>query len=178
MNLMINLKQVSFPGSPVKNPLKRLGKWPVKEYRMTDNWRYVIDKESHIISEQQTPNHKLTGESVGRQIWSLEKSTTSSSSLSHEQNEEVVFSANRNPNASDKLMRNQLISRWKGIRPDITSKPKTAKEAAYKGMQFFQMVQSDDGHWGGDYGGPMFLMPGLICTLYITKVPYPAGCFM
>ncbi len=28
--------------------------------------------------------------------------------------------------------------------------------------------QADDGHWPGDYGGPMFLMPGMIITLYTT----------
>jgi squalene cyclase len=35
------------------------------------------------------------------------------------------------------------------------------------------MLQCDDGHWAGDYGGPMFLMPGLVCTLYVTKAPFP-----
>ena len=35
------------------------------------------------------------------------------------------------------------------------------------------MIQCDDGHWAGDYGGPMFLMPGLITALYITKAPFP-----
>jgi lanosterol synthase len=37
-------------------------------------------------------------------------------------------------------------------------------------MQYYQMIQCDDGHWAGDYGGPMFLMPGLIFSSYITKV--------
>lgn len=32
------------------------------------------------------------------------------------------------------------------------------------------MLQCEDGHWAGDYGGPMFLMPGLIFACYITKV--------
>jgi prenyltransferase beta subunit len=36
-------------------------------------------------------------------------------------------------------------------------------------MDFYQMLQCPDGHWSGDYGGPMFLMPGLIIALYITK---------
>lgn len=31
-------------------------------------------------------------------------------------------------------------------------------------------LQCEDGHWAGDYGGPMFLMPGLIFACYITKV--------
>jgi squalene cyclase len=33
------------------------------------------------------------------------------------------------------------------------------------------MLQTDDGHWSGDYGGPMFLMPGLICAWYIMGRP-------
>ncbi|KAG2648439.1 hypothetical protein PVAP13_1NG028036 [Panicum virgatum] len=32
----------------------------------------------------------------------------------------------------------------------------------------FSTLQAHDGHWPGDYGGPMFLMPGLIITLYVT----------
>nr|AFS49705.1 cycloartenol synthase [Paris polyphylla var. yunnanensis] len=28
-------------------------------------------------------------------------------------------------------------------------------------------LQAHDGHWPGDYGGPMFLMPGLIIALYV-----------
>jgi len=30
------------------------------------------------------------------------------------------------------------------------------------------MLQCDDGHFAGDYGGPMFLMPGLITVWYVT----------
>ena len=30
------------------------------------------------------------------------------------------------------------------------------------------LAQADDGHWPGDYGGPMFLMPGMIISLYTT----------
>jgi squalene/oxidosqualene cyclase-like protein len=95
--------------------------------------------------------------------------------VSDENNEEVVFNAEKNPNSSDLLLRNYLLSIWNGPRPDVKSKPKTAKQAAHKAMSFYQMIQTSDGHWAGDYGGPMFLMPGLICTLYLTKVPFPEG---
>jgi hypothetical protein len=37
----------------------------------------------------------------------------------------------------------------------------TPEEAARKGIQFYQMLQCEDGHWAVDYGGPMFLMPGV-----------------
>lgn len=34
-----------------------------------------------------------------------------------------------------------------------------------------QMLQCDDGHWAGDYGGPMFLMPGMIIAFHVTGTP-------
>jgi len=36
----------------------------------------------------------------------------------------------------------------------------TPLEAAEKGVSFYQQIQSEDGHWAMDYGGPLFLMPG------------------
>jgi len=36
----------------------------------------------------------------------------------------------------------------------------SAKEAAVNGARFYCKIQAEDGHWAGDYGGPLFLMPG------------------
>lgn len=36
----------------------------------------------------------------------------------------------------------------------------TAVDAAVKGMNFYSRLQAEDGHWAGDYGGPLFLLPG------------------
>ncbi|ACO68908.1 predicted protein [Micromonas commoda] len=41
------------------------------------------------------------------------------------------------------------------------------KQALRAGIDFYQGLQDDDGHWPGDYGGPMFLMPGLIIALCV-----------
>ena len=32
-------------------------------------------------------------------------------------------------------------------------------------------LQTADGHWAGDYGGPMFLLPGYAIVTYITNTP-------
>nr|Q8W3Z4.1 RecName: Full=Cycloartenol synthase [Betula platyphylla]BAB83085.1 cycloartenol synthase [Betula platyphylla] len=37
-----------------------------------------------------------------------------------------------------------------------------------RAINFYSTIQADDGHWPGDYGGPMFLIPGLVITLSIT----------
>ncbi|XP_071811982.1 lanosterol synthase-like [Apostichopus japonicus] len=47
------------------------------------------------------------------------------------------------------------------------------KEAAENGIKFFSLMQAEDGHWPNDYSGPLFLMPGLIIVLYITKTEFP-----
>lgn len=53
---------------------------------------------------------------------------------------------------------------------------KSPIDAAKKGIQYMSAVQTEDGtknstihythtflgHWAGDYGGPMFLMPGMV----------------
>eukprot|EP01113_Clastostelium_recurvatum_P013550 TRINITY_DN1720_c0_g1_i1.p1 TRINITY_DN1720_c0_g1~~TRINITY_DN1720_c0_g1_i1.p1 ORF type:complete len:772 (-),score=162.82 TRINITY_DN1720_c0_g1_i1:108-2333(-) len=41
-------------------------------------------------------------------------------------------------------------------------------QAARKGIQYMSAVQCESGHWAGDYGGPMFLLPGLVITCYVT----------
>ncbi|KAL9649431.1 hypothetical protein ABK040_016213 [Willaertia magna] len=38
-----------------------------------------------------------------------------------------------------------------------------------KAVDFYGSVQTEDGHWAGDYGGPMFLLPGIIVVLYASK---------
>lgn len=34
---------------------------------------------------------------------------------------------------------------------------------------FYCKLQCDDGHWAGDYGGPFFLLPGLVLTCHICS---------
>ncbi|GJP77609.1 hypothetical protein CLOP_g7972 [Closterium sp. NIES-67] len=48
--------------------------------------------------------------------------------------------------------------------PDENAVDVTLKRA----VRFYETIQAEDGHWAGDYGGPLFLMPGLLITLYVT----------
>ncbi|XP_060088070.1 lanosterol synthase [Heteronotia binoei] len=40
-------------------------------------------------------------------------------------------------------------------------------------MKFYSRLQAEDGHWAGDYGGPLFLLPGLLITCHVAKIPLP-----
>ncbi|XP_008402434.1 lanosterol synthase [Poecilia reticulata] len=54
-----------------------------------------------------------------------------------------------------------------------SSASETALHAAAKGMNFYRRLQAEDGHWAGDYGGPLFLLPGLLITCHVAKIPLP-----
>ncbi|KAL7409222.1 terpene synthase [Mrakia frigida] len=60
---------------------------------------------------------------------------------------------------------------WLGLQTDAPplKKAETPMEAARNGYEFYKTIQSNDGHWAGEYGGPLFLIPGLIIALYVTK---------
>ncbi|XP_031109631.1 cycloartenol synthase-like isoform X2 [Ipomoea triloba] len=36
-----------------------------------------------------------------------------------------------------------------------------------RGLRFYSTIQADDGHWPGDYGGPLFLLPCLVIGLSV-----------
>ncbi|KAI1982254.1 hypothetical protein LOZ53_001170 [Ophidiomyces ophidiicola] len=50
---------------------------------------------------------------------------------------------------------------------------KTPLEAADNGLSFLSHLQLPPGNWACEYGGPMFLLPGLVITWYVTKTPVP-----
>ena len=81
--------------------------------------------------------------------------------------------------SSDELLRLQCAGvdykRVQRVRPpplpsdaDAAAPSASALDASLLGgAEFFELLQQNDGHWAGDYGGPMFLMPGLViaCTI-------------
>ncbi|CAG8514322.1 9242_t:CDS:2 [Diversispora eburnea] len=47
------------------------------------------------------------------------------------------------------------------------------RKAAKNGFKFYKQLQTEDGHWAGDCGGPMFVIPGIVFSMYITQIPIP-----
>lgn len=46
-------------------------------------------------------------------------------------------------------------------------------QAVQNGLEFFSNLQLPPGNWGCEYGGPLFLLPGLVITWYVTETPIP-----
>lgn len=44
----------------------------------------------------------------------------------------------------------------------IESEEELVKTTLKMGLRFYSTIQADDGHWPADYGGPLFLLPGLV----------------
>jgi len=67
--------------------------------------------------------------------------------------------------------------------PTHQGQPTTPIEGIKRGFEFYKLLQCDDGHWAGEYGGPLFLLPGKrTCFLffsfpYSSYRPYPS-CFL
>lgn len=49
----------------------------------------------------------------------------------------------------------------------------TPLSSARNGLSFFSNLQLPSGQWACEYGGPMFLLPGLVITWYVTGTPVP-----
>ncbi|EAQ86439.1 hypothetical protein CHGG_07692 [Chaetomium globosum CBS 148.51] len=62
-----------------------------------------------------------------------------------------------------------------GLPMDLPDLPKPEKplDAVRNGLDFFEKLQLPAGHWGCEYGGPMFLLPCIVISWYVTKTPIP-----
>jgi lanosterol synthase len=50
---------------------------------------------------------------------------------------------------------------------------KTPLDAVKNGLEFFQTLQLPPGNWGCEYGGPMFLLPGIVIAWIVTETAIP-----
>ncbi len=92
--------------------------------------------------------------------------------------EDFLFDRKINPTSADKVFRQQAVQKNNTNSSD--KKPVSADQkeqllidGLMKGMGYFSQLQSKEGHWPGDYGGPLFLLPGLLIASYISETPFP-----
>ncbi|KAL5554267.1 hypothetical protein UlMin_041668 [Ulmus minor] len=114
----------------------------------------------------------------GRQVWEFDPEIGSPEELQKIEDARKAFSDHRfqKKHSSDLLMRIQFAKENPCVvnlpQVKVKDKEEVTEEAATitlrRAINFYSTIQADDGHWPGDYGGPMFLLPGLIISLSIT----------
>lgn len=124
---------------------------------------------------------------VGRQTWTFDEKAGTKAERAEVERLRAGYAAKRleRPHSSDELLRLQAqrerVARgepqtdfppkpaaWAKVADGAPPRAADLLQALRGGVDFFQGLQAPDGHWPGDYGGPMFLMPGLIITCYAT----------
>ena len=117
----------------------------------------------------------------GRQVWEFKPPQNFNNAEDEERFMQEMFDAfnydkKTQPNSGDRVYRASMLQNV--ALPEIDLKKdgsltERAFDSALNGLSFYKHLQQEDGHWPGDYGGPMFLLPGLIIASHITNTPFP-----
>eukprot|EP00268_Persea_americana_P017366 TRINITY_DN18367_c0_g1_i4.p1 TRINITY_DN18367_c0_g1~~TRINITY_DN18367_c0_g1_i4.p1 ORF type:complete len:760 (+),score=124.93 TRINITY_DN18367_c0_g1_i4:338-2617(+) len=130
------------------------------------------------IAEGGNPWLRSLNNHVGRQVWEFEPELGTPEELLEIERAREGFQELRfqKKHSSDLLMRMQFarenpcnveIPQVKlEDTEDVTEE--AVATTLRRAIGFHSSIQAHDGHWPGDYGGPMFLMPGLVICLYVT----------
>ncbi len=140
-------------------------------------WRLVPDRDRHIWQFVLPSEHDSP--SKAGQDWETAQGREFLEAMS----EAFIFDKARHPNSADRLYRQQALeSAGDDVGTAASTTPPAILEnslanqvfrSTYRGIDFYRRLQRDDGHWPGDYGGPHFLLPGLVIASYITGTPFP-----
>ncbi|CAH2061373.1 unnamed protein product [Thlaspi arvense] len=119
---------------------------------------------------------------VGRQFWEYDDQCGTFEEIHHISHLRSNFNLNRfhSKHSSDLLYRFQCSKekvRGKERLPQVKVKDREGEiyeevvnETLKRSLRFYSTLQSKDGFWPGDYGGPLFLLPALVIGLYVTEV--------
>ncbi|RXH71376.1 hypothetical protein DVH24_018731 [Malus domestica] len=130
------------------------------------------------IAEGGSPWLRTLNNHVGRQVWEFDPKLGTPEELLEVERARENYHNNRfaKKHSSDLLMRIQFSKENPGraVLPQVKVKEtedvteEAVTNTVRRGISYHSTLQAHDGHWPGDYGGPMFLLPGLVITLTIT----------
>ncbi|KAI3888347.1 hypothetical protein MKX03_003099 [Papaver bracteatum] len=140
-------------------------------------WKLKVASSEGPYSEWLFSNNNF----AGRQTWEFDPDAGTPEERAEVEKARKDYFDNRHrvTACGDVLLRLQLLKENKGkfdlsIPPvKISDQEEVTYEAATtalrRAVRFYSTIQTEDGHWAGEMGGPMFFTPPLIFTLYITK---------
>ncbi|CAI9099020.1 OLC1v1035769C1 [Oldenlandia corymbosa var. corymbosa] len=118
---------------------------------------------------------------IGRNYWKFEPNsgTPQQKELVERAQEEFRLNRFQKKHSSDLIMRIQFAGenpRNTDILPavKVDGEEKVTSDAVRttlrRAIGFYSTLQAEDGHWPSDYGGPLFLLPGLVISLFVMGV--------
>ncbi|XP_030942936.1 cycloartenol synthase 2 isoform X1 [Quercus lobata] len=130
------------------------------------------------IAEGGSPWLRTLNGHVGRQVWEFDPKLGSPEQLAEIEAARENFTKNRfhKKHSSDLIMRIQfskenprdVVLPQVKVKETEDVKEEMVTKTLRRAISFYSTIQAHDGHWPGDYGGPMFLLPGLVITLSVT----------
>ncbi|XP_075502123.1 cycloartenol synthase-like isoform X1 [Primulina tabacum] len=134
-------------------------------------WRLKVSEGDDHPWLTSTNNH------TGRQFWEYDPNHGTDEERVMVESARKEFYNNRHEikHSSDLLMRIQFAKNnpCKIESPQVKVEEEITEEAVVntlrKALRFYSTLQVEDGHWPSDYGGPLFLLPGLVIALYIME---------
>ncbi|GMI84224.1 cycloartenol synthase 1 [Hibiscus trionum] len=129
------------------------------------------------VSQGDEHGLRSVSNNAGRQYWEFDPDLGTPLDRARVEMARNQFTANRfrTKQSSDLLMRFQF-ARENSAAGDETKLPEvsasgteeTVKVTLRRALRFYSTLQTEDGFWPADYGGPLFLLPGLVIGLFVT----------
>uniref|UniRef100_A0A5B7BS55 Terpene cyclase/mutase family member n=2 Tax=Davidia involucrata TaxID=16924 RepID=A0A5B7BS55_DAVIN len=131
-----------------------------------------------ILSEGDDPWLKSVNNHIGRQFWEFDPNLGTPEERAQIEKVREEFHMNRFQvkHSSDLLMRLQFAKenpcdQMQLEQVKVRNEEEITEEAVAttlrRALRFYSTLLVEDGHWPGDYGGPLFLLPGLVIGLYV-----------
>lgn len=131
------------------------------------------------MKEQFWDEWELRTSAKGRQYWHFKGDEENSDHLKKMQ-DAFVFSKKENANSADKVYRylatkSTTFEKEISVPQEYQKTPLASKvyTSVKKGINYYKSLITPNKFITGDYGGPMFLLPGLIIVSYITNTAFP-----
>ncbi|KAK9468463.1 terpenoid cyclases/protein prenyltransferase alpha-alpha toroid [Lipomyces arxii] len=112
-----------------------------------------LPSEQHNLPRTDPERWRLNSDKVGRLAWSYLKDDEEAKKRPQKPYERYVM----------------------GLETGLPIFIKTTKplDAALNGLRFYKEMQMEEGFWPCRYGGPMFMLIGVVTACYISKTPIP-----
>ncbi|PWA39730.1 cycloartenol synthase [Artemisia annua] len=124
------------------------------------------------VSEDGSPWLRSSNNHYGRQVWEFDPELGSLEEIAEVEEDRKTFVEKRfkQKHSSDILMRIQFAkeNQHHSVPPHVEIKyvdditEEKVANVLRRAIGFHSSLQADDGHWPGDNGGPLFLLPGLV----------------